>query len=80
MLRWPGVAGFGDSSFVAMAVELGAEALCDAYRRMCPAIVGNIAMARSGLQAIVSAAQAIAMGDCDIAIGAGSKSMSRSAP
>lgn len=37
-------------------------------------------MARSGLQAIVSAAQAIAMGDCDIAIGAGSKSMSRSAP
>ncbi|WP_295378740.1 acetyl-CoA C-acyltransferase family protein [uncultured Pseudacidovorax sp.] len=31
----------------------------------------------SGLQAIVSAAQAIALGDCDIAIGAGSESMSR---
>lgn len=32
----------------------------------------------SGLQAIVSAAQAIGQGDCDIAIGAGSESMSRS--
>ena len=32
----------------------------------------------SGLQAIVSAAQAIALGDCGIAIGAGSESMSRS--
>lgn len=32
----------------------------------------------SGLQAIVSAAQAIAQGDCDIAIGGGSESMSRS--
>ncbi|MCU4121772.1 acetyl-CoA C-acyltransferase family protein [Variovorax sp. N23] len=31
----------------------------------------------SGLQAIVSAAQAIALGDCDIAIGGGSESMSR---
>lgn len=31
----------------------------------------------SGLQAIVSAAQAIAQGDCDVAIGAGSESMSR---
>ena len=31
----------------------------------------------SGLQAIVSAAQAIALGDCDMAIGAGSESMSR---
>ncbi len=31
----------------------------------------------SGLQAVVSAAQAIALGDCDIAIGAGSESMSR---
>jgi len=31
----------------------------------------------SGLQAIVSAAQAIALGDADIAIGAGSESMSR---
>ncbi|MEO7241324.1 MAG: acetyl-CoA C-acyltransferase family protein [Variovorax sp.] len=31
----------------------------------------------SGLQAIVSAAQAIMLGDCDIAIGAGSESMSR---
>lgn len=31
----------------------------------------------SGLQAIVSAAQAIGQGDCDIAVGAGSESMSR---
>jgi acetyl-CoA C-acetyltransferase len=31
----------------------------------------------SGLQAIVSAAQVISQGDCDIAIGAGSESMSR---
>ena len=31
----------------------------------------------SGLQAIVSAAQAIALGDCDVAVGAGSESMSR---
>jgi len=31
----------------------------------------------SGLQAIVSAAQAIALGDCDIAVGGGSESMSR---
>ncbi len=31
----------------------------------------------SGLQAIVSAAQAIAQGDCEIAIGGGSESMSR---
>ncbi len=31
----------------------------------------------SGLQAIISAAQAVAQGDCDIAIGAGSESMSR---
>lgn len=31
----------------------------------------------SGLQAIVSAAQAIQLGDCDIAIGAGAESMSR---
>lgn len=31
----------------------------------------------SGLQAIVSAAQAITLGDCDIAIGGGSESMSR---
>ena len=31
----------------------------------------------SGLQAIVSAAQAVALGDCDVAIGAGSESMSR---
>lgn len=31
----------------------------------------------SGLQAIVSAAQSIAQGDCDIAIGGGSESMSR---
>jgi len=31
----------------------------------------------SGLQAIVSAAQAIALGDCDLAIGGGSESMSR---
>ena len=31
----------------------------------------------SGLQAIVSAAQAIALGDCDIAIGGGAESMSR---
>ncbi|GKT13509.1 acetyl-CoA C-acyltransferase family protein [Acidovorax sp. SUPP2522] len=31
----------------------------------------------SGLQAIVSAAQAIVLGDCDVAIGGGSESMSR---
>jgi acetyl-CoA C-acetyltransferase len=31
----------------------------------------------SGLQAIVSAAQALAQGDCDIAVGGGSESMSR---
>ena len=31
----------------------------------------------SGLQAVVSAAQAVALGDCDVAIGAGSESMSR---
>lgn len=31
----------------------------------------------SGLQAIVSASQAIALGDCDIAIGAGAENMSR---
>ncbi len=31
----------------------------------------------SGLQAIVSSAQAIAAGDCDIAIGAGAECMSR---
>ena len=31
----------------------------------------------SGLQDIISAAQAIAMGDCDVAIGGGSESMSR---
>jgi acetyl-CoA C-acetyltransferase len=31
----------------------------------------------SGLQAIISAAQAIALGDCEVAIGAGSESMSR---
>ncbi|MBP2305497.1 acetyl-CoA C-acyltransferase [Azospirillum melinis] len=31
----------------------------------------------SGLQAIVSAAQSIALGDCDVAIGAGAESMSR---
>jgi len=31
----------------------------------------------SGLQAIVSAAQAIALGDCELAIGAGAESMSR---
>jgi acetyl-CoA C-acetyltransferase len=31
----------------------------------------------SGLQAIISAAQAIALGDCDLAIGGGSESMSR---
>lgn len=31
----------------------------------------------SGLQAIVSAAQAIALGDCDIAVGGGAESMSR---
>ena len=31
----------------------------------------------SGLQAIVSAAQSIALGDCDVAIGGGSESMSR---
>ncbi|QBR01311.1 acetyl-CoA C-acyltransferase family protein [Paraburkholderia pallida] len=31
----------------------------------------------SGLQAIVSAAQALGQGDCDIAVGAGSESMSR---
>ncbi|MBP7354089.1 MAG: acetyl-CoA C-acyltransferase family protein [Comamonas sp.] len=31
----------------------------------------------SGLQAIVSAAQAIALGDCDVAIGGGAESMSR---
>src|SRR5690606_38278650 len=31
----------------------------------------------SGLQAIVSAAQSIALGDCEVAIGAGSESMSR---
>ena len=33
----------------------------------------------SGLQAIVSAAQSIALGDCDMAIGAGAESMSRGA-
>ena len=33
----------------------------------------------SGLQAIVSAAQAILLGDCDVAIGAGAESMSRGA-
>jgi acetyl-CoA C-acetyltransferase len=33
----------------------------------------------SGLQAIVSAAQAITLGDCEIAIGAGAESMSRGA-
>ncbi|MCZ2104428.1 MAG: acetyl-CoA C-acyltransferase, partial [Burkholderiales bacterium] len=31
----------------------------------------------SGLQAIVSAAQAIQLGDCDVAVGGGSESMSR---
>ena len=31
----------------------------------------------SGLQAIVSAAHSIALGDCEVAIGAGSESMSR---
>ena len=31
----------------------------------------------TGLQAIISAAQAIALGDCDVAIGGGSESMSR---
>jgi acetyl-CoA C-acetyltransferase len=31
----------------------------------------------SGLQAIISAAQAIALGDCDIAVGGGSEAMSR---
>ncbi|HYR25389.1 MAG TPA: beta-ketoacyl synthase N-terminal-like domain-containing protein, partial [Aquabacterium sp.] len=31
----------------------------------------------SGLQAIVSAAQSIQLGDCDIAVGAGAESMSR---
>lgn len=31
----------------------------------------------SGLQAIISAAQAIALGDCDVAVGGGSESMSR---
>ena len=31
----------------------------------------------SGLQAVISAAQAIALGDCEVAIGAGSESMSR---
>jgi acetyl-CoA C-acetyltransferase len=31
----------------------------------------------SGLQAIISAAQAIALGDCDVAIGGGAESMSR---
>jgi acetyl-CoA C-acetyltransferase len=33
----------------------------------------------SGLQAIVSAAQAIQLGDCDVAVGAGAESMSRGA-
>jgi acetyl-CoA C-acetyltransferase len=33
----------------------------------------------SGLQAIVSAAQAIMLGDCDVAVGAGAESMSRGA-
>lgn len=33
----------------------------------------------SGLQAIVSAAQAILLGDCDVAVGAGAESMSRGA-
>ncbi|HET8693921.1 MAG: acetyl-CoA C-acyltransferase family protein [Burkholderiales bacterium] len=33
----------------------------------------------SGLQAIVSAAQAVLLGDCDIAVGAGAESMSRGA-
>jgi acetyl-CoA C-acetyltransferase len=33
----------------------------------------------SGLQAIVSAAQAIALGDCEVAVGAGAESMSRGA-
>lgn len=33
----------------------------------------------SGLQAIVSAAQSIMLGDCDVAIGAGAESMSRAA-
>ena len=33
----------------------------------------------SGLQAIVSAAQAIALGDCEIAVGAGAENMSRGA-
>jgi acetyl-CoA C-acetyltransferase len=33
----------------------------------------------SGLQAVVSAAQAILLGDCDVAIGAGAESMSRGA-
>jgi acetyl-CoA C-acetyltransferase len=33
----------------------------------------------SGLQAVVSAAQAIMLGDCDVAIGAGAESMSRGA-
>ncbi len=33
----------------------------------------------SGLQAVVSAAQAILLGDCDIAVGAGAESMSRGA-
>jgi acetyl-CoA C-acetyltransferase len=33
----------------------------------------------SGLQAIVSAAQAVALGDCEVAVGAGAESMSRCA-
>ncbi|MDO9238100.1 MAG: acetyl-CoA C-acyltransferase family protein [Aquabacterium sp.] len=33
----------------------------------------------SGLQAIISAAQAIMLGDCDVAVGAGAESMSRGA-
>src|SRR5690606_29129473 len=33
----------------------------------------------SGLQAVVSAAQSILLGDCDVAIGAGAESMSRGA-
>lgn len=42
----------------------------------CPAMTVN-RLCGSGLQAIISAAQSIMLGDCDIAIGAGAEIMSR---
>ena len=65
-------------------LDHAAEVACDLYRLEQHAILAlqggdadTVGLCGSGLQAIVSAAQAIALGDCDIAIGGGSESMSR---